>query len=93
MPFRARTYIGSLVTSSLSSVTRPESGAIKPTTRENVVVFPAPLGPSRPTTSPEATSRLTPRTTVRPLYDFVSSWVRSVAIQSSCGSGQIPLVV
>ena len=30
------------------------------------VVFPAPLGPNRPTTSPEATSKSTPLTTCRP---------------------------
>ena len=66
MPLRARTYIGSSVTSVPSSSTRPESGAVRPTTIENVVVLPAPFGPSRPTTSPEAISRLTPRTTVRP---------------------------
>jgi hypothetical protein len=43
------------------------SGAVKPTTIENVVVLPAPLGPSSPTTSPDEISRLTPLTTVRPL--------------------------
>ena len=31
MPFRARMYIGSSVTSAPSSSTRPESGAVKPT--------------------------------------------------------------
>ncbi len=34
----------------------------------NVVVLPAPFGPSRPTTSPAETSSDTSRTTVRPLY-------------------------
>ena len=58
-----------------------ESGAVSPTTIENVVVLPAPFGPSRPTTSPDAISRLTPCTTVRPPYDLVRSCVRSVAIQ------------
>ena len=66
MPFRARMYIGSLVTSLPSRRTRPESGLVKPTTIANVVVLPAPFGPSSPTTSPDAISRLTPRTTVRP---------------------------
>src|SRR5262245_44567397 len=46
----------------------------------NVVVLPAPFGPSRPTTSPDATSRFTSRTTVRPLYDLVRPSARSVAI-------------
>ena len=81
MPFRARMYIGSSVTSMPSSSTRPESGAVSPTTIENVVVLPAPLAPSRPITSPDAISTLTPLTTVRPLYDLVRSRVRSVAIQ------------
>ena len=48
MPLRARTYIGSSVTSVPSSSTRPESGGVSPTTIENVVVLPAPFGPSRP---------------------------------------------
>src|SRR5262245_64067354 len=78
MPLRARTYIGSSVTSAPSSSTRPVSGAVSPTTIENVVVFPAPFGPSNPTTSPEEMSRLTPLTTVRPLYVFVRSLVCSV---------------
>ena len=67
IPLRARTYMGSSVTSAPSSRTRPVSGAVKPTTIENVVVLPAPLGPSSPTTSPDEISRLTPLTTVRPL--------------------------
>src|SRR5215208_3726260 len=79
IPLRARTYIGSSVTSAPSSNTRPVSGEVRPTTIENVVVFPAPFGPSRPTTSPELMSRFTPLTTVRPLYDFVRSVVCSVA--------------
>src|SRR5262249_40097895 len=83
IPLRARMYIGSSVTSLPSSSTRPESGAVSPTTIENVVVLPAPLAPSSPTTSPESISTLTPRTTVRPLYDLVRSRVRSVAITGS----------
>src|SRR5439155_8976876 len=89
MPFRARTYIGSSVTSTPSSSTRPESGAVSPTTIENVVVLPAPLAPSSPITSPEAISTLTPLTTVRPLYDLVRSRVRNVAIQREPSTGQV----
>src|SRR5687767_5492303 len=87
MPRRARTYIGSEVMSLPSSSTRPESGETRPTTIEKVVVLPAPFGPSRPTTSPDEISRLTPRTTVRPLYDLVRSSVRRVAIQNLGGVG------
>ncbi len=93
MPFLARMYIGSSVMSASFSRTRPESGAVSPTTIENVVVFPAPFGPSRPTTSPEAISSWTPFTTVRPLYDLVRSRVRSVAIQSRVPGHAIVVVV
>src|SRR4051794_37888151 len=95
MPFRARTYIGSSVTSSESRITRPESGAASPTVMANVVVLPAPFGPSRPTISPEDTSMLTPRTTVRPPYDLVSWIVRSVdVIQRDDGDGwQVALLL
>src|SRR3954465_12929468 len=88
MPFRARTYIGASVTWMPSGMTRPESGAARPTTTENVVFLPAPFAPSRPMTSPEAISTLTPLTTVRPLYDLVRSRVSSVAIQ--CDPGREP---
>ena len=62
---RAR-YIGSVVMSCPSRSTEPASGATSPTTIENVVVFPAPFGPSSPTTSPAETRTDTPATTVRP---------------------------
>src|SRR5437868_11901051 len=71
--------MGSSVTSAPSSATLPESGAVRPTTIEKVVVLPAPLGPSSPTTSPDASSRLTPLTTVLPLNDLVRSRAASVA--------------
>src|SRR5262249_48983501 len=98
IPLRARTYMGSEVTSWLSSSTRPLSGPVNPTTMPNVVVFPAPFGPSNPTTSPDDTSRLTSRTTVRPLYDFVSPSVCSVDIHLMdlrivCVQGTVSLFV
>src|SRR4029450_4178155 len=89
MPLRARTYIGSSVTSLPSRSTRPESGDTRPTTIENVVVLPAPFGPSSPTTSPDEISPLTPRTTVRPPNDLVRSVVLSVAIQWVQGIGLV----
>ncbi len=46
----------------------------------NVVVLPAPLGPSRPTTSPDDTSSATSRTTVRPPYVLVRPCVCRVGI-------------
>src|ERR1041385_1719288 len=90
MPFRARRYIGSSVTSCPFNSTRPESGAVRPTVMWNVVVLPAPFGPSKPTTSPDETSRLTPRTTVRPPYYLVSWCVRSVAIRRDAHSLALP---
>ena len=40
-------------------------------------------------TAPDATSRLTPRTTVRPPYDLVSSWVWRVAINARAAPGTV----
>src|SRR3954465_3919052 len=88
MPFRARTYIGLSVTSVPSRRTRPESGGVSPTTIENVVVLPAPFGPSRPTTSPDAIWRFTPLTTVRPPKDFVRPVELSVPIRYCDPVGQ-----
>src|SRR5438270_11720440 len=65
MPRRARWYIGSPVTSSPLNVTRPPLGAIWPVAMRKLVVLPAPLGPSSPTTSPAFTSNDTPLTTSR----------------------------
>ena len=53
MPARARRYIGRSVRSRSPSRTTPASGCTRPTTIENVVVLPAPLGPSSPTISPD----------------------------------------
>ena len=41
---------------------RPEEGRRRPVSILMVVVLPAPLGPRKPTISPRATARLTPRT-------------------------------
>ena len=56
MPARARRYIGSRVTSRPSNKTEPPSASIRPMVMRKLVVLPAPLGPSRPTTSPRSTS-------------------------------------
>src|SRR3954447_6736274 len=63
-------YIGSLVTSRPSKRTLPPSQSIRPMVIRKLVVLPAPLGPSRPTTSPWATSKSTPLTTWRRPYHF-----------------------
>lgn len=49
------------VTASIPSTdTVPASGRRKPLRILSAVVLPAPFGPTRPTTSPRATSKLTP---------------------------------
>src|SRR5215467_12182698 len=51
-------------------MTLPASGSIIPHVIRKLVVFPAPLGPNRPTISPESTSKSTPSTTRREPYVF-----------------------
>src|SRR6185369_1668166 len=70
MPRRARRYIGKRVTSLPSKRTRPSLGVIWPVVMRKLVVLPAPLGPSKPTTSPASTSKETPSTTLRRPYHF-----------------------
>ena len=61
MPTRRRTASASWVTSSPSTVATPSVGAMSAVSIRTVVVFPAPFGPSRPSTSPRAISRSIPR--------------------------------
>src|SRR5829696_4605038 len=61
MPTLDRTSSGRSVTSSPSTQARPSVGSIKAVRTRTVVVLPAPFGPRRPSTSPRATSRSTPR--------------------------------
>ena len=56
-PLRPR---GSSATSMSLTSTRPASGARNPAMIRSVVVFPAPFGPTKPTTSPRPTRKLTP---------------------------------
>ena len=95
MPARARWYIGSRVTSRPSNMTVPPSESIRPMVMRKLVVLPAPLGPSRPTTSPWSTSKSTPLTTWRRPYHFSnprtsrSGMARSslIAAGAGCNSG------
>ena len=48
-----------------SSASVPACGGSRPASRRNAVVLPAPLGPSRPNSSPGATSKLTPSSAAR----------------------------
>src|SRR5258705_6300132 len=61
MPTLARTSSGRSVTSRPSTRARPSVGSIRAVNNRTVVVLPAPLGPSRPRTSPRKTSRSIPR--------------------------------
>ena len=51
-----------------------------------VVVLPAPLGPSNPTTSPRPIAKLTPSTAATPAYRFVSRSTRIIAAPPGLGS-------
>src|SRR5450830_152257 len=66
IPIRARLYIGARITSAPSNVIWPLVGRTKPEMALNNVVFPAPLGPTRPTTSCVPTASVTLFTAVRP---------------------------
>src|ERR687898_2279379 len=66
-----------------SKATRPASGAWKPAMAANSVVFPAPLGPIRPTISPWRTSSEAWSTAFRPPNDLESPRTSSMARLSS----------
>src|ERR1043165_68082 len=59
-------------------VTLPRVGLMRPTSMRIVVVFPAPLGPRKPKTSPAASSKETLSTIVRLPMTFVRSRATSV---------------
>src|SRR5450755_1554008 len=77
MPSRARLCIGKLVIRRDANVTEPSSGFTTPTIMLNVVVLPAPFGPSSPTISPAPTLTETPLTTRWPRYSFTRFSVTS----------------
>ena len=60
--------------------TLPESGANSPVIKEMAVVFPAPLGPKRPTISPDSRDRLKSESAGarEPGYVLVSPSARSI---------------
>ena len=66
-PRRMRWYMGVKV-GVLPNITIPSTGVSSPAMVSSVVVFPAPFGPSRQTTSPWWTFRFTPWTTARLRY-------------------------
>ena len=73
---RALTAPGSRVTSTPRTEIDPSSGWRSPSSISTVVVLPAPFGPSRPNTSPAATSKLTPSTALMSPYVLWTSSTR-----------------
>ena len=61
---RRRASTGSSATDSPSISAAPRSGAIRVVSMRSVVVLPAPLGPSRPVTTPSAAEKETSSTAV-----------------------------
>src|SRR5438067_8988853 len=62
---------------------RPAEGAMMPQRQRSVVVFPAPFGPTRPSTSPGPMSKLRWLTAVRFEYSLVRSRtvIKKVAVE------------
>ena len=88
----SRTSAGCVATSKPATVTVPASGLSSVDRMFTTVVLPAPLEPSRAKMLPRATSKSTPRSTRRSLYDFsrpctCSAWTGCVVIGISLGSG------
>jgi hypothetical protein len=59
---RLRAVTGSAATSTPATLAEPAVGSTRVVRTPIVVVLPAPLGPSRPNTSPRPTSKLMPAT-------------------------------
>src|ERR1044071_8105411 len=76
-PSAHRLWGGSFVMSRPSSSMRPDVGLCSPMRQRRSVVLPAPLRPTRVTTSPSSTSRETPCSTWASPYPAVSSWILS----------------
>src|SRR3990170_462216 len=83
MPMDFRTCVASLTMSNPLTFAVPEVGLRMVQSIEMVVVFPAPLGPSKPKTSPDSTAMSSSLTAVSELNDFVSLLV-SMALTIGC---------
>src|SRR5437762_2401659 len=70
-PIRCFTCIGSRRTLNPATVASPSVMSVRPVSNLIIVVLPAPFGPSRPKTVPEATFRVTWSTAVSLPYTFV----------------------
>ena len=76
--------------SSPFSRTAPAFGRVSPTIMWDVVVLPAPLGPSSPTTSPAATATVTSFTTRAPAPSARSATSAERVSTDSTASGRSP---
>ena len=65
----------------------PESGRISPTSILMAVVFPAPFGPSRPTTWPVSARKLIPSTARMPSLYVLTTSVTTSGTSARSGSG------
>ena len=83
---RSRTWSGWFATSKPATLAWPPLGASRVHSTLVTVDLPAPLGPSRPNTSPLRNRKDTSRTTGRPLKDFFNP-VTIRPIMSSTASG------
>ena len=83
-PARRFTFSGSLVASKPHTRAVPPDGSVSPSNIRMVVVFPAPLGPSRPNTSFSPMRRLRWSTTVVPLYVLVKSLASTTISSAIC---------
>src|SRR6202050_3108269 len=96
MPSRARLYVGRPTSDDPSNTISPFSGRSWPQTQLKSVVFPAPLGPTRPMHSPAETSKLISCTAWMPPKDLqtprrVRRGVVS-AIGARCRHGRRPVL-
>ena len=71
-PIRSRSLAASSRTSSPSTVAVPASGLSSVVRTRTAVVFPAPLGPSSPSTVPAVTSKSTPSSALTSPKDLTS---------------------
>src|SRR4030067_1207297 len=83
MPMDFRTCVASLTMSNPFTLAVPEVGLRMVQSIEIVVVFPAPLGPSKPKISPDSTAMFSSSTAVSEFNDFVSLLV-SIMLTIGC---------
>src|SRR5271170_2025782 len=83
---RARLYVGRPANAVPSKMMSPASGRSCPQTQLNKVVLPAPFGPTNPTLSPGATSKVMVCTAWIPPKDLHTPWRRRRGSTSATGT-------